>query len=295
MLFNTPFVSLPANTQGRDFCIGDLHGCLGMLRSLLSAVKFNPNRDRLFSVGDLIHRGPNSLDCLALAEEPWFFPVAGNHEILQEGAWEGHSLNHRSLKYICEDNGGRDLLGREVDAGRFLRIIKGLPLTLEVELPNQERVGIIHAGLMHPFTWHDVQAMVAREPRLFDKDFPGLQRRLLWDRTSAYAAEVIYAGRAGNLDAGQRERFSLACAPIPGIDLLICGHTSLESGHPLQAGTRLFLDTGAGFNGGPLTMLHLEERCYWSAPDPAHQLRAKVRKRNHVPTVDVSSLGSLGE
>ena len=83
MLFDSPFVSLPVNDRGRDFCIGDLHGCRQMLDQLLTAVDFDPQRDRLFSVGDLIHRGPESAACLCLAEQPWFFPVMGNHEAMQ--------------------------------------------------------------------------------------------------------------------------------------------------------------------------------------------------------------------
>ncbi len=35
---------------------------------------------RDFVVGDLIDRGPNSMECLRLIKEPWFFSVLGNHE-----------------------------------------------------------------------------------------------------------------------------------------------------------------------------------------------------------------------
>ncbi|ETF03025.1 metallophosphoesterase [Advenella kashmirensis W13003] len=71
---------LPANTLGRDFVVGDLHGCLQLLRSKLVGIGFNPDQDRLFSVGDLADRGPDSLGCLRLLREPWFYAVAGNHE-----------------------------------------------------------------------------------------------------------------------------------------------------------------------------------------------------------------------
>ncbi|MFP4129918.1 MAG: metallophosphoesterase [Halorhodospira sp.] len=70
-----------ANTAGRDFVVGDLHGCLGALEALLERVAFEPRRDRLFSVGDLVDRGPDSEGCLALLEAPWFFPVLGNHDL----------------------------------------------------------------------------------------------------------------------------------------------------------------------------------------------------------------------
>lgn len=71
---------LPTNTRERDFVIGDLHGCLDLLQIKLERVQFEPAQDRLFSVGDLIDRGPKSLGCLRLLHEPWFFVVRGNHE-----------------------------------------------------------------------------------------------------------------------------------------------------------------------------------------------------------------------
>lgn len=70
------------NTQGRDFIIGDLHGCRSMLDTLLEHVGFDAAKDRLFSVGDLVDRGPNSLECLDLLLEPWFYPVLGNHDAM---------------------------------------------------------------------------------------------------------------------------------------------------------------------------------------------------------------------
>jgi len=68
------------NTEGRDFVVGDLHGCYGLFMQLLDKISFDKERDRMFSVGDLGDRGPDSLKCLALIREPWFKAVAGNHE-----------------------------------------------------------------------------------------------------------------------------------------------------------------------------------------------------------------------
>jgi serine/threonine protein phosphatase 1 len=70
---------IAANSRGRDFVIGDLHGCLDQLQLKLALVSFAPERgDRLFAVGDLVDRGPDSLGCLNLLREPWFFSVLGN-------------------------------------------------------------------------------------------------------------------------------------------------------------------------------------------------------------------------
>lgn len=63
---------LPANHQGKVYVIGDLHGCLDLLWELLDEVGFDRNRERLFPVGDLIDRGPESLGALLLLAAPWF-------------------------------------------------------------------------------------------------------------------------------------------------------------------------------------------------------------------------------
>jgi hypothetical protein len=39
------------NTQGRDFAVGDIHGCFSKLDAALCQVRFSPVHDRLFAVG----------------------------------------------------------------------------------------------------------------------------------------------------------------------------------------------------------------------------------------------------
>lgn len=73
-------LKVPSNTQGRDFVVGDLHGCYDQLQALLTHVKFDSTVDRLFSVGDLVDRGPKNLECANLIYEPWFFATRANHE-----------------------------------------------------------------------------------------------------------------------------------------------------------------------------------------------------------------------
>ena len=47
---------------GRDWVVGDVHGCFCTMRQALRAIDFEHGRDRLFSVCDLIDRGPNSIE-----------------------------------------------------------------------------------------------------------------------------------------------------------------------------------------------------------------------------------------
>lgn len=88
---------LPQNTSGRDFVVGDLHGQRRELERQLEVARFDIRRDRLFSVGDLVDRGPDSLETLALIAEPWFHSVLGNHEF---------DLLHR-LGMLPRDKGAR--------------------------------------------------------------------------------------------------------------------------------------------------------------------------------------------
>ena len=89
---------------GRDWIVGDVHGCFQTLRQALAAIDFEHGRDRLFSAGDLIDRGPNSIEALAWLEAGRFDAVVmGNHEaemvrllLLLKLAILRLSTNHRS-------------------------------------------------------------------------------------------------------------------------------------------------------------------------------------------------------
>lgn len=76
------FLRLAANTQGRDLAVGDIHGHFGRLVMCLEQAGFDPAVDRLFSVGDLVDRGPYSEAALQWLDRPWFHAVQGNHEAL---------------------------------------------------------------------------------------------------------------------------------------------------------------------------------------------------------------------
>ena len=65
------------------YAIGDLQGCYDDFRRLLDQVSYEPGRDRLLLAGDLVNRGPQSLQCLRFAREhrESVISVLGNHDL----------------------------------------------------------------------------------------------------------------------------------------------------------------------------------------------------------------------
>ncbi len=63
--------------------IGDIHGCWQTLTKLLERIEWKPESDCLWLVGDLVNRGPSSIDVLRWAHDnrDRVTPVLGNHEL----------------------------------------------------------------------------------------------------------------------------------------------------------------------------------------------------------------------
>ena len=80
-----------------DYLIGDLQGCCDALDQLLAKIAFSPSRDRLYVLGDLVNRGPNSLGTLRRLRS--FGAAAtcllGNHDLNLLGVAHGHRKLHK--------------------------------------------------------------------------------------------------------------------------------------------------------------------------------------------------------
>lgn len=123
------FKEYEENTSGRDFVVGDIHGCFTDLEKELAGIGFDESCDRLFSVGDLADRGPESERALEWLKKPWFFPVLGNHEDMFLQCW-----SDKTAPAEWHDRNGGEWVRRTPIAFRheYADLISKLPLAIKV-------------------------------------------------------------------------------------------------------------------------------------------------------------------
>lgn len=95
------------------YAIGDVQGCFDELQDLLKKIQFDPLHDRLWFAGDLINRGPQSLEVLRFVRglgAPHQI-VLGNHDLHLLAAWvHGQSISPKdTLQPILDADDGEEL------------------------------------------------------------------------------------------------------------------------------------------------------------------------------------------
>ena len=99
------------NESGRDLVVGDIHGMFPHLSALLAQLEFDESRDRLFSVGDLVDRGPASTEAVEGG--------ADTEDSVHLAGLEAHRLSRVVPPPDWEDGSGEEGEGRHGTSEAF--------------------------------------------------------------------------------------------------------------------------------------------------------------------------------
>ena len=131
--------------------VGDIQGCVRHLEALLSEIDFDPARDELWALGDLINRGPDSVATVRLWRDVGGRGVIGNHEV--------YALCARSGRWPRKAD-DLDPLYAAPDADELLASLRALPCLAFLPGDGGRDVWVVHGGV-HP-QWTDLHALAKR-------------------------------------------------------------------------------------------------------------------------------------
>jgi bis(5'-nucleosyl)-tetraphosphatase (symmetrical) len=264
------------------YAVGDIQGCGDEFEALLDKLAFDPGHDRLWLVGDLINRGPQSLQVVrrvrALGDAA--VTVLGNHDLhLLAIHYGGHTprrgdtldalLNAPDLDDICEWLRGLALMEEDANLG-FLMTHAGVPHIWGMQ-QARDRAREVEAVIRGPDHREYFSGMYGDEPDCWDDRLLGMDR---WRVITNYFTRMRLVDAQGRLDLTSKGESAAAQpgwypwyqlrarAPL-GMKLLF-GHWAALRGVTGDADV-VALDTGCVW-GGALTALCLETGEFTSIP-----------------------------
>ncbi len=122
------------------YAVGDVQGCFDELKALLTQIDFNSDRDQLWFCGDLVNRGPKSLETLRFikALEDNAISVLGNHDL--------HLL---ATAYNHKKPGRKDTFDKLLQAHDSLALLNWLRQQSMAHHDSKKKITLFHAGI-HP-------------------------------------------------------------------------------------------------------------------------------------------------
>lgn len=144
------------------YAIGDVQGCHDELMELLAKLRFRPDRDELLLVGDLVNRGPQSLQVLRFVNSLGAGArcVLGNHDLhLLAHYFEPQRKLHRgdTLQAVLD----------APDCGALVEWLLSLPLAIHDAARGEL---LVHAGLVPQWSAADAAEHGARASRALRED-----------------------------------------------------------------------------------------------------------------------------
>jgi serine/threonine protein phosphatase 1 len=208
------FRTYEKNDAGRDFVVGDIHGAFDSVLARMGQVSFDVSKDRLFSLGDLIDRGHQSVRVLKFLEQPFVHAIRGNH------CDDFSNLTLDEIRVLSRLNwNGMGWANAESDEVimAIQKALAALPIAIEVETARGT-VGLVHADVPKGMSW-----------KMF--------KRFLMDGDKDVIHTALYSrARIDNRDV----------SGVPGIDRLFVGH-SIQWDGPTRLGNVYHIDCGAVF------------------------------------------------
>lgn len=253
------------------YVIGDLHGCRDAFVALLETLSFEPSKDQIWLVGDLVNRGPDSPGCVreARALGDSVRCVLGNHDLhCLVAARSGHLKPGSDFAAVAH----------AADGDALLDWLQSQPLAV-----RRGNTLMTHAGIIPAWSLSRAEALAAEvetalagdrsgdflarlfgdEPRRWRDDLEGMDRlRCIVNvmtrmRFIDGQGHLDFTGKRGldSAPAGFRPWF---CYPRDDDATLLFGHwAALEGRTPGAQVDARALDTGCAW-GGTLTALELE-------------------------------------
>jgi bis(5'-nucleosyl)-tetraphosphatase (symmetrical) len=267
------------------YAIGDLQGCHASLLHLLDEMKFDPEADRLLFVGDLVNRGPDSLEVLRLVKSlgDAAISVLGNHDLhllaLAEGFGRAHKGDTLDAILAAPDRDEllhwlrqQKLAWRE---GDFLMVHAGVLPGWSVD-DTMKRAAEAETALQGAHYRDFFAQMYGNAPIAWDDNLQGIERlRVIvnaFTRLRYCSAEgemeFHHKGAPGTQPAGWLPWFE-----VPGRKSVeatfIIGHWSTLG--LINRPDLIALDTGCLW-GGKLTAIRLEDRQVFAVKCPQARL-----------------------
>lgn len=269
------------------YAIGDVQGCAEALFSLLDLVAFDRERDRLWFAGDLVNRGPNSLEVLrfvqGLGERA--VSVLGNHDLHLLASAAG-----------AREPRPRDTFGDVLGAPDRDSLLEWLRMRPLLHHDGEYGFAMVHAGLPPQWTLQEAQAlareveevlcgtagggffrdMYGDEPRRWSPALTGSARQRfivnaftrLRYVTRDGALEFRHAGPPGTQAGGLVPWFEAPGRRSRGTHIVFGHWATLQLHEPVDPGHRVHhLDTGCVW-GGALSAMRLEDGRRFSVPGP---------------------------
>lgn len=129
------------------YAIGDLQGCFDDLTKLIDKINFNPDQDKLWFVGDLVNRGPDSLSTLRYVKDLGNSAqtVLGNHDLHLLATYHGLKKNN--------DTSITEILSAP-DCDELMHWLRNQPLLIH---DTKSQFTMVHAGIYPEWTLSQAQ------------------------------------------------------------------------------------------------------------------------------------------